>query len=139
MVTKMKNTNRNTDDPRTASSTSSPSSRRYESHLAQSAFEAIRAHGREIIVIRFTKRTTGKKRTMRCMYFPQKADRATYDYDVVGKSLCPVLDTDDGKPKTIPLDTVEWIKVGGKRIWPERELPSTLEEANREMEALFGY
>lgn len=101
----------------------------------------IESNAEKIITVRFIKRTDGKLRTMRCIYYPKAANKATFRFNPVAKGLITVWDVEKGAPRFINLDGVQEISAGGERLEPASErsdLPQTLTEANREMEYLFG-
>lgn len=79
------------------------------------AFELIQATRGEFIKVKFVKRSTGEHREILCQYGVHRhlkgGPRA---YDPAGKNLVVVWDCGDRKYKSIPLEGLKEVRMGGQ-------------------------
>ena len=110
------------------------------------AFETIRRHADELIVVHFTKRTNGEHRRMLCIFNPEAAERQTFRFNPASKGLVPVWDVEKGARRFVNLDGVHAIRVMKTR--PRRDRapmprnprlprPRTWAEAKAELHEMF--
>jgi hypothetical protein len=93
---------------------------RYQTARAQRRFAEI-AQKEGIVVVHFKKRTNGKPRRMQCLYDERAAEQMRYGYDLTSRDLMPVLDTEKGQLRMIPLDAVRKVMHEGEVVYERDE------------------
>jgi hypothetical protein len=85
------------------------------------ALSILLSHRGRFASVTFTKRTTGERRTLTCLFTPTYLE-GQWRFSLPAKGLVPVYDVRAGHIKCIPLDAIESIRAGGRSYTIEDEL-----------------
>lgn len=83
---------------------------------AAAAWSIISAFVGQLVVIYFTKRTTGETRRMVCYYSPALITRRAWN--PAERQLLNVYDVEAGAPRFVSMDAVDRIVAGGSTYYP---------------------